>query len=81
MPRGLPRTGTMGRESESMGVQACPAFSSDEKGKTMLSLITAQLVPLAFCFIITGRFKGLGWAGYDYGEPAAGGRVHRHSGS
>ncbi|GFO46753.1 hypothetical protein PoB_007325800 [Plakobranchus ocellatus] len=59
---GIPRTGTMGRESESVGVRACPAFKSDEQDKTMLSLITAQLVPLAFSLLIIGLCIGT-WLG------------------
>ncbi|GFO25531.1 hypothetical protein PoB_005203600 [Plakobranchus ocellatus] len=58
MSRGFTRTGPMGRESECMGVRACPAFFSDELDKTVLSLITAQVVPLTFCLLVSGRCKG-----------------------
>ncbi|GFO37705.1 hypothetical protein PoB_006421000 [Plakobranchus ocellatus] len=50
------------RGEEGMGVRACPAPLSDEYYKTVLSLIKAQLVPLAFSLLITGRCEGT-WLG------------------
>ncbi|GFO13990.1 hypothetical protein PoB_004049500 [Plakobranchus ocellatus] len=38
-----------------------------------------QLVPLAFCPLMTGLCKELNWESYNYNKPEAGGRVLQHS--